>query len=148
MLVRLHGDRRSIPTCSRIFCTHPIKICQLLPIVQLLPHSAASTNKANSSIRQMVTLWRCTRLLPRSSRLANPLPPTHVRMRLLSTCPTTIPNIATILATSPRHGGHTVTVEGSIRTVRNQKQHSFVALGDGSTAYSLKAVLDPQLADG
>ena len=96
----------------------------------------------------MVTIWRRTRLLPRSSRLANPLPPTHFHMRLLSTCPTASPNVATILATSPQHAGHTVTVEGSIRTIRNQKQRSFVELGDGSTAYSLQAVLDPQLADG
>lgn len=69
-------------------------------------------------------------------------------MRCLSACTTAIPNIATILATPPRNGGHTVTVEGSIRTVRNQKQRSFVELGDGSTAYPLQAVLDPQLADG
>ncbi|KAF6218560.1 hypothetical protein HO133_005910 [Letharia lupina] len=69
-------------------------------------------------------------------------------MRPLSAFPTASPNVATILATPPRHGGHVITVEGSIRTIRNQKQRSFVELGDGSTAYSLQAVLDPQLAEG
>lgn len=69
-------------------------------------------------------------------------------MRRLSALPTASANIATILATPPRHGGHAITAEGSIRTIRNQKQCSFVDLGDGSTAYPLKAVLDPQLAQG
>lgn len=96
----------------------------------------------------MITIWRCTRLLPRSSKLSTARPPTHVQVRPLSTCPTASPNIATVLATPPQHGGRTITVEGSIRTIRNQKQRSFVELGDGSTAYPLQAVLDPQLADG
>lgn len=69
-------------------------------------------------------------------------------MRRLSACPSASSNIATILATPPRNGGHAITVEGSIRTIRNQKQRSFVELGDGSTAYPIQAVLDPQLAEG
>ena len=69
-------------------------------------------------------------------------------MRRLSAYPTASPNVATILATPPRHDGQTITVEGSIRTIRSQKQRSFVELGDGSTVLSLQAVLDPQLAEG
>lgn len=96
----------------------------------------------------MVTIWRCLRLSPLASRPGITLLPPHVQMRRLSTFPTVTANIATILATPPRHGGHAITVEGSIRTIRNQKQRSFVELGDGSTAHSLQAVLDPQLAQG
>lgn len=96
----------------------------------------------------MVTIWRSSRLPPLSSRPKITLPRTHVQMRRLSALPITSPNVATILATPPRDGGHAVTVEGSIRTIRNQKHRSFVELGDGSTVYSLQAVLDPQLAQG
>lgn len=96
----------------------------------------------------MVTIWRCNRLPPLSSRPAITLRLTHVQIRLLSAFPTACPNVATILATPPRHGCHAITVEGSIRTIRNQKQRSFVELGDGSTVYTLQAVLDSQLAEG
>lgn len=96
----------------------------------------------------MVTIWRRIGLSPPSSGPAITFPPNHVHMRRLSAIPTAGPNVATILATPPRLGGHAITIEGSIRTIRNQKQRSFVELGDGSTAYSLQAVLDPRLAEG
>ena len=96
----------------------------------------------------MLAVWRRIGLPPLSSRPQVISVPTHIRMRALSALPATSPNVATILATPPRHGGHTITVEGSIRTVRNQKQRSFVEIGDGSTAHSLQAVLDPRLAEG
>ena len=96
----------------------------------------------------MLTVWRRIGLPPPSSRPQIISLPTHIRMQALSALPTISPNVATILATPPRHGGHTITVEGSIRTIRNQKQRSFVEIGDGSTAHSLQAVLDPRLAEG
>ena len=134
----------SIPNRSRI----PCKFLDDLSTPELLRHFAASTDNASSSIWQMIITWRYIRLSPLSSRPATTFPPTHVHIRLRSTCPTASSNIATILATPPGHGGHTITVEGSIRTIRNQKQRSFVELGDGSTAFPLQAVLDPQLAEG
>ena len=136
----------SIPTCSRIPSTL-IAICQLPNSYDILQHPA-STKIVNSSIWQMVTKWRCIRLSSLSTRPATTLHPTYGQMRRLSASPSTSSNIATILATPPRNGGHAITVEGSIRTIRNQKQRSFVELGDGSTAYSVQAVLDPQLAEG
>lgn len=49
-----------------------------------------------------------------------------------------------------QRGGGTqpVTVAGFVRTIRNQKQRSFVELGDGSTIYPLQAVLSPSHAKG
>lgn len=61
------------------------------------------------------------------------------------------PNIASLL-THPRlsddHNSQRVVVTGFVRTVRNQKQRSFVEIGDGSTAESLQAVLEPHQAKG
>ena len=134
----------SIPNGSRI----PCKFLDDLSTPELLRHSAASTDNDFSSVGQMIITWRCIRLSPLSSRPATTSLPRQVHIRLRSTCPTASSNIATILATPPGHGGHTITVEGSIRTIRNQKQRSFVELGDGSTAFPLQAVLEPQLAEG
>lgn len=39
-----------------------------------------------------------------------------------------------------------VVVNGFIRSIRNQKQVSFVSVGDGTTAKSLQAVLRPEQA--
>lgn len=47
-----------------------------------------------------------------------------------------------------RGGTQPVTVAGFIRTIRNQKQRSFVELGDGSTLFPLQAVLSPSQAKG
>ena len=135
---------RSIPTCPRI-PRDLIKICQLLNSYDILQHPPTTVD---SSIWQMVITWRCIRPLPLPPRPATTLPLTRLQLRPLSACPTASPNVATILATPPRHGGHTITVHGSIRTIRSQKQRSFVELGDGSTAFSLQAVLAPQLAKG
>lgn len=58
-------------------------------------------------------------------------------------------NIASILALSPIADGFAqrkVEVTAHIRTIRNQKRHSFVELGDGSTIHSLQAVLSPSQA--
>ena len=58
------------------------------------------------------------------------------------------PNIATILSSEPTDDSQKIAVAGSVRTIRNQKNRSFLELGDGSTTHSLQAVLEPQHADG
>ena len=59
-----------------------------------------------------------------------------------------IPKIADILSTPPTIDPQSITVTGSIRTIRNQKYRSFLELGDGSTSHSLQAVLQPSQAAG
>lgn len=60
-------------------------------------------------------------------------------------------NIASILAL-PEAAEHlaprTIEVTAHVRTIRNQKRHSFVELGDGSTTASLQALLEPAQATG
>ena len=61
------------------------------------------------------------------------------------------PSIASVLALRPDPNGlqrTQVTVAGFVRTIRNQKQRSFVELGDGSTVYALQAVVPPSHAKG
>lgn len=61
------------------------------------------------------------------------------------------PSIASVLALRPDPNGPQrtqVTVAGFVRTIRNQKQRSFVELGDGSTVYALQAVVPPSHAKG
>ena len=61
------------------------------------------------------------------------------------------PSVASVLALRPDSNGPQrtqVTVAGFVRTIRNQKQRSFVELGDGSTIYALQAVVPPSHAKG
>lgn len=58
------------------------------------------------------------------------------------------PSIATILATPPTAHGEIITAVGSVRTIRNQKQRSFVEIGDGSTVHPVQALLRPAQAQG
>ncbi len=63
------------------------------------------------------------------------------------------PSVASVLALRPDPNGAgpqrtQVTVAGFVRTIRNQKQRSFVELGDGSTLYALQAVVSPSHAKG
>lgn len=63
------------------------------------------------------------------------------------------PSVASVLALRPDSNGGgpqrtQVTVAGFVRTIRNQKQRSFVELGDGSTLYALQAVVSPSHAKG
>lgn len=65
------------------------------------------------------------------------------------------PSVASVLALRPDPNGlggrpqrTQVTVAGFVRTIRNQKQRSFVELGDGSTLYALQAVVSPSHAKG
>lgn len=93
-------------------------------------------------------IWRSIRLsqLPLRNVIVNGVP--HVQVRPASTLGTSTPNIATILATTPTDDRHTITAIGSVRTVRNQKNRSFLELGDGSTTQPLQAVLEPSQAEG
>lgn len=61
------------------------------------------------------------------------------------------PSIASILALRPDPNAPQrtqVTVAGFVRTIRNQKQRSFVELGDGSTVHALQAVVPPSHTKG
>ena len=145
---RLHENSIKALTLHPDLSSDPLQSRKDLSTAQLLRHSAAPTYNVDTSIWQMVITWRRIRPLPLPPRPATTLPPTRLQLRRLSACPTASPNVATVLATPPRHGGHTITVQGSIRTIRSQKQRSFVELGDGSTAFPLQAVLDPRLAKG
>lgn len=93
-------------------------------------------------------IWRFAR---RSPRFPSPrLPPVQNDSlgRHLSTISASDPSIATILARPPAKGSLPVTAVGSVRTVRKQKRHAFVELGDGSTSQSLQAILKPSQAEG
>ena len=68
-------------------------------------------------------------------------------VRCLSLSALASPSIATILASPPKGDAETITAVGSVRTVRNQKQRSFVEIGDGSTVHSLQALLQPAQAE-
>ena len=60
-------------------------------------------------------------------------------------------SIASILALSSpepdQHQPH-IKITGHVRTIRNQKRHSFVKVGDGSTTSELQALLQPAQAEG
>ena len=70
--------------------------------------------------------------------------------RSISTLSSKDESIAAILAKEPSETGPVVPilVTGSVRTVRKQKRHCFLEIGDGSTSRTLQAVLEPQLAEG
>lgn len=57
----------------------------------------------------------------------------------------TIPTIKTLLASG--HPGDTVTLQGWVRTKRQQKTFSFINVNDGSTLAGLQVVADEQTAD-
>ncbi|KAI1431896.1 asparaginyl-tRNA synthetase [Xylaria sp. CBS 124048] len=86
-----------------------------------------------------------------------------VRGVLLRTCPerlavttassrafiSTLPqNISGFLDFKPTETVENVKVEGYVRSVRAQKHHTFVALGDGSSLESLQAIVPPDQAEG
>lgn len=93
-------------------------------------------------------LWRSIRLshVQFGQVITNGAPRLHAR--LASALSTSSPNIATILSTTPADDRHTITAVGSVRTIRNQKNRSFLGLGDGSTTHSLQVVLEPTQAEG
>ena len=59
------------------------------------------------------------------------------------------PSIASVLARPAAElEGREITVTGTVRTIRTQKHHAFLKLGDGSTATELQALLSPAQAQG
>lgn len=99
-------------------------------------------------------IWRAFRVLhrcPRSRIPTSPFPSPLLlqsRAQSASALRTTKPNVAAVLDSKPSDDGHAITVTGSVRTIRNQKHHSFLELGDGSTTRTLQALLEPAQADG
>ncbi|WP_008311987.1 asparagine--tRNA ligase [Leptolyngbya sp. PCC 6406] len=57
----------------------------------------------------------------------------------------TMPTIKTLLASG--HPGDTVTIQGWVRTKREQKTFSFININDGSTLGGIQVVADEQTAD-
>ena len=68
--------------------------------------------------------------------------------RHVSTLTSNDKTIATILATDPDTSLQPTRVIGTVRTIRNQKRHSFVEIGDGSTSRPLQALLEPHQGEG
>lgn len=72
-------------------------------------------------------------------------------LRHASTLSSRDQSIAATLATVPNatsDSSDPIRVTGSVRTVRKQKRRCFVELGDGSTARTLQAILEPHQAEG
>lgn len=63
----------------------------------------------------------------------------------ISTLPSTISGF---LEFSPTEAVENVKIDGYVRSVRAQKRHHFVALGDGSSLQSLQAVVPADQAEG
>ncbi|MCJ1404717.1 asparaginyl-tRNA synthetase [Xylographa trunciseda] len=92
-------------------------------------------------------IWRFPRQSYRHSALPSARLPSFVRCH--SSSPVSNLSVANILALPPLSEDQTprkIVVTGHIRTIRKQKRHSFVELGDGSTIHTLQALLDPPQA--
>lgn len=63
----------------------------------------------------------------------------------ISTLPSTISGF---LEFTPTEAVENVKIDGYVRSVRAQKRHHFVALGDGSSLQSLQAVVPVDQAEG
>ncbi|OTB00619.1 hypothetical protein M426DRAFT_65535 [Hypoxylon sp. CI-4A] len=87
------------------------------------------------------------RPLLRGASTRNPLniPSRSIRRAFISTAPT---SIAEFLDFKPHEPVSDVKIDGFIRSVRAQKQHHFVSLGDGSSLESLQAVVPAAQAEG
>lgn len=99
-------------------------------------------------------LWRLSRhpRLLQSGRACPPLrlsgcqpPRTH-----LSTTAESLPTVASVFAvrTDDDKKPTVVEVVGAVRTIRKQKHHAFLEIGDGSSVHSLQAVLKPDQVQG
>ncbi|KAI1332296.1 asparaginyl-tRNA synthetase [Xylariaceae sp. FL0255] len=88
-----------------------------------------------------------TFLLPRLRKALPRTPPfgDATRIACISTGPTTL---STLLDSKPAAPVDGVRVDGYVRSVRAQKHHHFVSLGDGSSLESLQAVVPADQADG
>lgn len=72
------------------------------------------------------------------------------RQRYFSSNTNSLPTIKSVLALRAiQDYAHTpIQVSGSVRTIRKQKRHAFLEIGDGSTLHSLQVVLNPDQAQG
>lgn len=72
------------------------------------------------------------------------VPSAHSRAAI-STLPSTISGF---LELAPDEAVENVKIDGYVRSVRAQKRHHFVALGDGSSLQSLQAVVPADQVEG
>ena len=66
----------------------------------------------------------------------------HSSSRTYATAPLSVAHLLETKQADPTN----VTLNGVIRSIRNQKQRSFASIGDGSSLESLQALLPSQLA--
>jgi hypothetical protein len=106
-------------------------------IVDLLPsHYLHPSGQSMVQPRFSRQLSRCLRFSQSQSRAI------HCSPRRCSPTPL---SIASLLDSAPAETEN-VTVNGFIRSIRNQKQRSFAAIGDGSSLEPLQALLTPEQA--
>ncbi|KAL9595156.1 MAG: hypothetical protein Q9219_006612 [cf. Caloplaca sp. 3 TL-2023] len=91
-------------------------------------------------------VWR----LSRHQRLPQLRPTRSSCVRNFFTTPQDIPTIANAFALQTRNdlSSTSILVTGTVRTIRKQKRHAFLEVGDGSSVQNLQAVLSPEQAEG
>lgn len=85
---------------------------------------------------------------PYPLRLSSRLTSNVVSRAFISTNAAVPTTVAGFLNFKPQDAVSDVKIDGFVRSVRAQKRHSFVALGDGSSLESLQAVVPPDQAEG
>lgn len=77
-------------------------------------------------------------------------PPLYPASRNIFTATQSVPNVASALASRilDDRNKSRIEVVGAVRTIRKQKHHAFLEVGDGSSVHSLQAVLKPDQAEG
>ena len=106
---------------------------------------------ASIASEQEAMRWRSTRPLWIGPISHLHIQPGGMSRRAYSDIPSSKLNVASILALSTSaetKATHYVQVIGHVRTVRKQKYRSFVEIGDGSTIYTIQAMLDSSQAEG
>ena len=71
--------------------------------------------------------------------------PSKLSRASISTAPT---NVSSFLGFKPDEPVDNVKIDGYVRSVRAQKRHHFVTIGDGSSLESLQAVVPADQAEG
>ena len=119
-----------------------------------IPGNAASRRQSTTTRRRSplepTMRWTLLRFPHDGTHGRIPIPGLYRPRRSISTLSSKDESIAAILAREPSETGQVVPIRvtGSVRTVRKQKRHCFLEIGDGSTSRTLQAVLEPQLAEG
>ena len=124
----------------------------LIKVSVLFPEARRqSTTTRRRSPQEPTMRWKLLRFPHDGTRGRIPIPGLYRPRRSVSTLSSKDESIAAILAREPsEETGQVVPilVTGSVRTVRKQKRHCFLEIGDGSTSRTLQAILEPQLAEG